>query len=66
MVSRLKKLHADEGGLQTLEVVAILAVAAIVLAVIKTFWTSIKNWFTSSNESMQSDWNEETGGGANP
>jgi len=43
----LKKIHNDEEGLEVLQVVIILAIAAIVCFAIKTFFSSIKSW---SNE----------------
>jgi hypothetical protein len=39
-----KELHRDEEGLQTLQVVCIVAVAAIILALVKVYWNDIKNW----------------------
>lgn len=39
-----KRLHDDEDGLETLQVVCIVAVAAIILAIIKVYWQEIKEW----------------------
>jgi Flp pilus assembly pilin Flp len=52
----LKKLHEDEEGLTTLEVVMIVAVAAIILALIKVFWGSIKTWFGQSTQNTTQGW----------
>lgn len=43
---RLKKFHNDEAGLEALQVVMILAVAAVALIVVKTQWDTIRKWFT--------------------
>lgn len=49
-------IHRDEQGLNTLQVVAILAVAAIVLAVIKLFWADIFNWFVKNAGDTSTGW----------
>jgi len=43
--STVAKFHKDEAGLEALQVVMILAVAAICLIVLKTQWTTVKGWF---------------------
>jgi hypothetical protein len=40
----LKRLHDDERGLEVIQVVIILAIAAIVLALVKIFWNQIKEF----------------------
>jgi hypothetical protein len=40
----LRSFHEDEDGLETLQVVMIIAVAAIALIAVKTFWEDIKEW----------------------
>jgi ABC-type transport system involved in Fe-S cluster assembly fused permease/ATPase subunit len=52
------RLHRDERGLKTLEVVAILAVAMIVLLVIKLFWYKIQNWFVWHAAEANENWSE--------
>lgn len=48
-----RRLHRDESGLTTLEVVAILTVAAIVLGVLKVTWRDrVKPWFRRSVEEV--------------
>lgn len=42
----LTKWHRDEAGMSSLQVILILAIAVIVLALIKAMWWDIKNWFT--------------------
>lgn len=44
MFKAIKRLDNDERGINTLETVALLAVAAIVLVAIKFFWGRIKIW----------------------
>jgi Flp pilus assembly pilin Flp len=41
----LTKFHNDEAGLEALQVVMILAVAAVALIAVKTQWNSIRTWF---------------------
>jgi hypothetical protein len=38
MLKSLRRIHEDERGLETLQVVFIIAIAAIVLALVKYFW----------------------------
>jgi hypothetical protein len=40
----LKAFHDDEGGMETLQVVMLVGIAAIVLIVVKLFWNEIRNW----------------------
>jgi hypothetical protein len=56
MLRWIKKIHNDEKGLKTLEVVAICAVAMIVLMVIKLFWFKIQNWFVVSAAEVDEGW----------
>lgn len=44
--SAFTKFHNDEAGLEALQVVMILAVAAVALIVVKTQWDVIRQWFT--------------------
>jgi hypothetical protein len=46
MLKSLRRIHEDEAGLETLQVVMIIAIAAIFLALIKFFWADIKAWAT--------------------
>jgi hypothetical protein len=52
----LKKLHNDEEGLEALQVVIILAIAAIIIALVKIFWGTIKSWFQDSTKDTTKDW----------
>jgi hypothetical protein len=47
-MSALRRLHEDEGGMEALQVVIILAIAAIALTLIKQAWGPIKTWFRKS------------------
>lgn len=52
MIKSIKRLHDDERGISTLETVALLAIAAIVLAVIKFFWSDLKKWFDTERKEV--------------
>lgn len=41
---QLSKFHNDEAGLEALQVVMIIAIAAVFLIFIKTQWGTIKSW----------------------
>lgn len=43
-MSGLKRFHDDERGLEAMQVVMIIAIAALILALVKSFWTTIKDW----------------------
>lgn len=45
MVKSLRKFHRDERGLEALQVIMIVAIAAIILALLKFAWPGIKKWF---------------------
>lgn len=45
--TRLRGLHEEEEGLETLQIVMIIAVAAIILLLIKYFWENIAEWATN-------------------
>ncbi|MCU0703148.1 MAG: hypothetical protein MUF18_04065 [Fimbriiglobus sp.] len=45
-MSRLLQFHRDDRGLEALQVVMIIAIAALVLALVKLFWSDVKNWVT--------------------
>lgn len=44
MFKTMRRIHEDERGLETLQVVMIIAIAAVILAIIKTFWPQIRDW----------------------
>ena len=43
----LARIHRDEQGIEALQAVMVMAVAAVVLALVKTQWPSVKNYFTT-------------------
>ena len=40
----IKAFHEDEDGMESIQVVILLAIAAVVLAVLATFWEKISTW----------------------
>ena len=49
---RARALHREEDGLQTLEVVMILAVAAVILSVIVVGFPTIRGWFVKQTNNV--------------
>jgi hypothetical protein len=45
MLKTLRRIHRDEQGLETLQVVMIIAIAALILAILKAYWPQIRSWF---------------------
>jgi|GEM_PF-6396751 len=45
MRQSIRKLHEDEEGLSALQTVMILAIAAVILGIVKVAWNPVKNWF---------------------
>lgn len=56
MKNRLKRFHRDERGLEALQVILIVAIAAIILAALKMFWADIRDLLKSSVQSI-TGWN---------
>ena len=52
----LKKLHRDEEGLETLQVVLIIGVAALILGTIKVWWPAVRDWAQKSVETQETGW----------
>ena len=50
------KFHNDEAGLEALQVVMILAVAAVALIAVKGQWETIKTWFEDVSGQATSGW----------
>ena len=44
----LVRFHRDERGMETLQVVMVTAVAAIIVAFMQRFWPRVKAWFLES------------------
>ena len=47
-MTRLTRFHRDDRGMETLQVVMVIAVSAIIVAFAQTFWPKIKTWFRDS------------------
>ena len=45
-MSGVRRFHDDERGLEAMQVVMIIAIAALILALVKLFWSDVKNWVT--------------------
>lgn len=56
MKNAIRKFHSDEAGLEALQVVMILAIAAVALIAVKTQWTTIKGWYDSVMGDATSGW----------
>jgi Flp pilus assembly pilin Flp len=41
----IARLHRDEQGIEALQAVLVMAIAAVILAVVKAKWPSIKTFF---------------------
>ena len=39
-----QRIHRDESGMETLQVVLIIAVAAVILAIFVRLWPEIRDW----------------------
>lgn len=50
--SSLIRFHDEEDGLEALQVVVILAIAAVALLVIKRAWPMIREWFGDSIDEL--------------
>ena len=46
----LLKFHRDEKGLEALQVILIVAVAAVILTFLKIYWQDVKAWFKDMME----------------
>ena len=42
----IARFHNDQRGMETLQTVMLIAVAAIVLLFVKTYWEEIQDWFS--------------------
>ncbi len=61
--NRVTKFHNNEKGMETLQVVLIIAVAAIILALIVNQWDGIKEWAEQAIKTITDFKNEGEGGG---
>lgn len=56
MAARFRRFHRDERGLESLQVVLILALAAIILALLKWLWPVIQEWFKRTLDAAIKSW----------
>ena len=56
MLKAIRSIHEDERGLESLQVVMIIAIAALILALLKTFWPTVKTWFGTLTSAI-TGWN---------
>ncbi len=56
LTTAVRGFHDDEAGLEALQVVMILAVAAVALIAVKTQWTTIKGWYDQVMGDATSGW----------
>lgn len=57
------KFHRNEKGLEALQVILIVAIAAIILALLKLYWKDVKTWFKTMVENVIGEsGNDEWGG----
>jgi Flp pilus assembly pilin Flp len=52
----LRGFHEDEDGMEAVQVIMIVAIAAVVLAALKMAWPSIKQWFSGAVSNI-TGWN---------
>ena len=52
MLKSLRRIHEDEQGMEALQVVMIIALAAVVLFFINTYWNTIKTWLNNATKAI--------------
>lgn len=55
MSKAVRSFHEDEEGMETIQVVMLVAIAALVLITIKMFWGKIKQWATGNVDKAAKD-----------
>lgn len=65
LIRSARETHNDERGLEALQVVMIIAIAAVCLIVVKNQWPEIKKWFEAmmSGAIGEGNWDSGKGGG---
>ena len=48
----LRRFHGDEAAIEAIQVVMILAIAAVALLVIKSAWPTIRDWFKDTIDEL--------------
>lgn len=56
LAKSVKKFHNDERGLEALQVVMIIAVAAVIMLLVRNYYDDIKEWVTGLVDQMTGDW----------
>lgn len=49
---KLRRIHNDEQGMEALQVVMIIALAAVVLFFIRNYWTTIQTWLNGATTNI--------------
>ena len=62
MQNRFSRFHRNQKGLETLQVVLIIAVAAIILALIVNQWPNIRDWANDMIDYVVEDENMDAEG----
>ena len=52
MFKTLRRIHEDEQGMETLQVVMIIAIAAVILFLVNSQWNNIKNWWNTAVQNI--------------
>jgi len=51
-MNRLRRLHEDEEGMESLQIVMIVAIAGVIFALVRVYWVRIRVWYRSSVDSV--------------
>ena len=63
MFKTLRQIHDDEKGMETLQVVMIIALAAVILFFIKAYWPKIQSWLNTATSNITGSSTDGNGGG---
>ena len=58
LTTAARSFHEDEAGLEALQVVMILAVAAVALIAVKTQWSTVKTWYDKVMGDATTGWDK--------
>ena len=51
-MNALRKLHDDEEGMESLQIIMIVAIAGVVFALVRVYWVRIRLWYRLSVDSV--------------
>jgi len=51
-MNRLKRLHDDEEGMESLQIIVIVAIAGVIFALVRVSWVRIRLWYRLSVDSV--------------